>query len=89
MDPKDFLDVADELIAPRVFPQEIQDFAWIFCMMQRERHEADYDPTKRFYLDDVFWSIRMAEYAIADFLAVDTKDRRAFAVYLLLDSRAT
>ena len=41
------------------------------------------------YLDDVFWSIRMAEYAIADFLAVDTKDRRAFAVYLLLDSRAT
>ena len=154
MNPKDFLDVADELIAPRqgrprqvnlrrakssiyyalfhclassnanmlvgskgstrserawtqtyraiqhgtarnrcenrkieLFPQPIQDFAWIFCMMQHERHEADYDPNKRLYLDDVFWSIRMAEFAISDFVAVDKKDRRAFAVYLLLDSR--
>lgn len=31
----------------------------------------------------------MAEYAIEDFLAVDTMDRRAFAIYLLLESRAT
>ena len=57
-------------------------------MLQHERHEADYDPTKRLYLDDVLWSIRMAEFAIEDFCGVHIKDRRAFAVYLLLDSRA-
>ncbi len=70
------------------FPEEVQDFADKFVDMQQKRHQADYDPEadydKNFVLQDI---IAVAE-AIAKFQQVPVKDRRAFAVYLLLPLRS-
>ena len=62
------------------FPVEIQDLANLFIDMQKKRHRADYEPT-------VMQDIAETENAIRRFSRVDRKDRRAFAVYLLLDIR--
>lgn len=70
-----------------LFPPVIQEFADVFSMMQIERNEADYDPNRRFLMDDVKWAIAEAYVAIEEFRAVDARHRRAFAVYLLLDRR--
>lgn len=71
------------------FPIEIQDFAELFVLMQEERHRADYDPDTSFY--KVYVRIRIAQAAIhiKRFNKVPVKDRRAFAVYVLLNLRAT
>ena len=71
------------------FPSEIQNFAELFISMQAKRHTADYDPypdfqfTKSEALDD----ISKAEHAIIRFGKVARSDRRAFAIYLMLDIR--
>ena len=75
------------------FPDNIQDFAVFFVLMQRMRHLADYDPDasdtpelalSRSYIlqliDDV-------EDVIRSFNRVPIADRRAFAVYVLMAVR--
>ena len=69
------------------FPQEIQDFANMFIQMQIERHNADYDPDKRFFKSAVLVNIAACEVAIADFANAPLKDRRAFAAWVLLKQR--
>ena len=71
------------------FPVEIQDFANLFIDMQKKRHRADYEPDRSFFLSRpaVMQDINETEEAIRRFLRSDRKDRRAFAVYLLLDLR--
>ena len=65
------------------FPVEIIDFAEKFIEMQRKRHDADYDPAARFYKSDVVMDIDAVELVIARFEAASTKDRRAFASWVL------
>lgn len=69
------------------FPKEIQDFANQFAQTQTKRHEADYNPGSVFATSDVLVTIASAEAAIKDFKKAAKKDKRAFAVWILLKSR--
>lgn len=69
------------------FSEGIQDFADIFCTMQARRQEADYDPYSRFSRLEVIEDIERIQNAINCFENVPDKDRRAFAVYVLLPLR--
>lgn len=71
----------------RRFPSEIRDFATLLIEMQRKRHTADYDPDARFTKSDVLKDVERVEDTVAQFSGVPVKDRRAFAIYLLLDLR--
>jgi hypothetical protein len=72
----------------RRFPSEIQAFAVRFTDMQRKRESADYDPDGTFYKSDVLQDIDTTENVIGQFMKVLPKDRRAFAVYILLNIRS-
>ena len=69
------------------FPDSIRQFADVFLDLQAKRHQADYASSgnlpKRIVLQDI---IAVAD-AITLFQQVPAKDRRAFAVYLLLNLR--
>ena len=69
------------------FPAAIQDFAKLFSEMQAKRHAADYDPYAAFFKSDVLQDIAAAAAIIDLFNATPARDRRAFAVYVLLDVR--
>ena len=69
------------------FPQEIQEFADQFVRMQRERHLADYDPFEHFSRSSVSQFIEETKSAVAEFEKADRDDRRAFAVFVLVDLR--
>ena len=69
------------------FPPEIQDFGELFIYMQRERHTADYDPDANYSRSDVIQFIDDTEGVVARFENVDARDRRAFAVFVLLRNR--
>ena len=69
------------------FPDGVRQFADVFLDLQAKRHQADYASSgnlpKRIVLQDI---IAVAD-AITLFQQVPAKDRRAFAVYLLLNLR--
>ena len=69
------------------FPSEIRYFARIFVDMQQDHHRADYDPDVSFVKADVTQLIDYAEDAIRRFQQAPARDRRAFAVYVLLPAR--
>ena len=66
------------------FPQEIQDFAQLFPSAQRLRERADYNPNSVFTKSNVVRQIADAERVIRNFSRCPVKDRRAFAVYVLM-----
>ncbi len=70
------------------FPDEVQDFAFLFRSLQNERERCDYQPD---YVPPPFSAveakIEQARKDIQAFDLVPEKDRRAFAIYILLDSR--
>ena len=72
-----------------LFPYEIQTFAKLFVDIQAKRHSADYDPDAHFFKSDVVQYIDTAEEAIHHFNSVSRQDRRAFAIYVLLDIRSS
>ena len=69
------------------FPQEIQNFADHFVMMQAQRHVADYDPLEEFSRNSVAQFVGSARSTIAEFEQANRDDRRAFAVFVLFDLR--
>ena len=69
------------------FPEAVQDFAERFADMQKKRHRADYAPDATFFKSDVIQDITDAEDVIRCFNSVPARDRRAFAVYVLLPLR--
>ena len=69
------------------FPESVQDFAERFADMQKKRHYADYAPDATFFKSDVIQDITDAEDVIRCFNSVPARDRRAFAVYVLLPLR--
>ena len=59
----------------------------MFVDLQEKRHKADYDPDASFVKFIVERDIYRAEEAIRNFRQVAIKDRRAFAIYVLLPWR--
>lgn len=59
----------------------------MFVEMQDKRHRADYDPDEVFYKSEVLEDIEEVEDVLSRFQQVAVKDRRAFAVYVLLELR--
>lgn len=55
--------------------------------MQRERERADYDPDANFTKSEVTQHINDTAATVSQFLAMPIRDRRAFAVYVLLPIR--
>lgn len=58
-----------------------------FVDMQRRRHYADYDPETELDRSAVITFIDDTESVIEGFQNVDARDRRAFAVFVLLRNR--
>lgn len=69
------------------FPPTLQACGDAFVSLQQARHDADYDPTHRLSRSQALQAIALAERAIADLKASSRKDRKAFAVLLLLKRR--
>lgn len=69
------------------FPPEIQEFAGLFVDMQRKRHRADYASEGHWLKSEVVDDIAQATAAIALLERAPLKDRRAFAIYVLLRLR--
>lgn len=69
------------------FPQQIQDFANLFVSMQEKRHAADYDPMEKLFKSSALTDLATAQTAISDFQSCLVKDRRAFAVWVMLKER--
>lgn len=67
------------------FPDKLVSFANTFCELQKDRHNADYDPLNQFSKADALAKVEGAKTAIRDFDSVDEKDRRAFLVWMLLE----
>lgn len=72
----------------RRFPEPIQEFARKFVDMQVNRENADYHPEGIYRKSDILAYIGTVETLITQFQQTDPKDRRAFAVYLLLHLRS-
>ena len=71
------------------FTLEIKEFGELFVDLQRQRHEADYDPAAIFSSSGVLQSITEAENAIRRFENASPSDLQHFAVYLLTKIRQT
>jgi uncharacterized protein (UPF0332 family) len=70
------------------FPTPIKSCADTFVELQRARHDADYDPKHRVLRAEALSWVTRAEQAIKDLRSAARKDRRAFAVQLLLRKRS-
>jgi uncharacterized protein (UPF0332 family) len=69
------------------FPDTIKSCADAFVALQQKRHEADYDPDYRVRRQYALEAIQQAENAIRDLKASPKRDRRAFAVQILMKKR--
>jgi hypothetical protein len=69
------------------FASTIQQCATAFVDLQLKRHDADYNPDIRFRRVEALNAIAIAEDAIRSLKSSSKKDRRAFAVLLLLKKR--
>jgi uncharacterized protein (UPF0332 family) len=79
--------IACEAISKLNFAASIEVCAAAFVNLQRQRHDADYDPDVRYNRVDALYAIHIASEAIANLESSSKKDRRAFAVLLLLKRR--
>ena len=69
------------------FSIEICLAAEAFVSLQERRHEAVYNPLPSFSRGDAIYAIELAESTLAALKSCGRKDRRAFAVRLLLRRR--
>lgn len=71
------------------FPPTIQDVSntYVHLHLQRQRHKADYDPTVNFTRGHAEKSIALAEKAARALESASLRDRRAFAVWMLMKHR--
>ena len=69
------------------FPREIRKFADCFVDLQGKRNEADYDPEGRWDKAEVAEDVAAAEDVIREFEAAPLRERRAFAIFVLLKNR--
>ena len=69
------------------FSQPVQNLAGQFVVMQSLRHRADYDPDDIFSTQEVLASIVETMDFISAFRTAPERERRAFAVYVLMRER--
>lgn len=69
------------------FSPPIQRLAGFVAVIQDLRHRADYDPDATFSQQEVVTAVAQAEDAIAAFRSVPARERRAFAVFVLMRER--
>lgn len=69
------------------FPESLCHCGEAFILLQAARHKADYDPYHRVSRADAFDAITLADTAIGNLTASTRRDRKAFAVQLLLKRR--
>ncbi len=70
------------------FPEPIVRCAILFIELQERRHAADYDPLVRFTRAEALEIIDQADLALQLLQKSPRRDRRAFAIQLLLRRRA-
>ena len=76
------------LYAPvKRFPAKIQAFADSFVTLQEYRHRADYSPDQHFTKQEVSVIVGLARSAVAAIGTAPARDRRAFAIHVLLAYR--
>jgi uncharacterized protein (UPF0332 family) len=69
------------------FPQEIKDCADAFVELQKQRHNADYDPVLRLTRAEAREAAVKARDAVAKLRIASIKHRRAFAIQVLMKKR--
>ena len=69
------------------FSPDAQIFADLFCDLQDERHNADYDPQATFTAQEAATWLNKAEAAITDFLRTSRSERAAIAILTLIRTR--
>ena len=69
------------------FSVNAQVFADLFCDLQNERHNADYNPSATFTLQTATTWLNNAEDAINDYLQTTLSERTAIAVLTLIRPR--
>lgn len=74
-------------VAKLGFPPDVITVADEFVTLQEARHRADYDPLHRLTRAEAITLVARAESAVKILKGVPLKDRRAFAVQLLLKKR--
>jgi uncharacterized protein (UPF0332 family) len=78
---------ACEAVRNLTFPQDLKDCADAFVDLQRARHDADYDPLHRITRAEALLDVQKADDAIKKLRSSKAKDRRAFAVQVLVRKR--
>ena len=66
---------------------DAQNFADLFCELQGERHNADYNPLTAFTSETAAAWLDKAETAITDFLETSATERAAIAILTLIRTR--
>ena len=69
------------------FPSGLATVAEDFVLLQVQRHDADYDPTKIITRASALTAVSQAQTAITALKAAQKRDRLAFAVLLLMKRR--
>ena len=69
------------------FPDGIVTCARLFVDLQQRRHDADYNPLTWITRSEAMETIDQAEFAISSLRATSRRDRRAFAIQILLRRR--
>lgn len=64
------------------FPSQVKDLADKFTSLQNDRHEADYNPHKKFSALEAVLSIQSAETCIKHLRSLEPKHKRALAAYI-------
>jgi uncharacterized protein (UPF0332 family) len=72
----------------RGFPATIQAFAESFVTLQEYRHRADYSPDQHFTKQEVSVIVGLARSAVTAMSRAPSRDRRAFAIHVLLNYRS-
>ena len=73
----------------RTFPLAIRDLGDRVLYLQPVRERADYDPLQVLDQSAVILDIEKTERCILDFRQAPERDRRAFAVYVVLNLRSS
>ena len=70
------------------FPATIQAYAEAFVTLQEQRHRADYSPDRHFTKQESVEFAKLARSAVSAVGSAPIKDRRAFAIHILLSYRS-
>jgi uncharacterized protein (UPF0332 family) len=79
---------ACEAIRNQNVSQDIKNCADAFVVLQSARHAADYDPLHRLTRAEAVLAVQSAKDAIGKLRSATSKDRRAFAVLVLVRKRS-